>query len=253
VLDCVYVCVCGPAPLWGCRPIRVRVQSLYICTPSPINTTVHSSTWYQRIRFRVPPPTTVTSLLPPHSHHLPPPTSTAAPPPPREAHPSLPGRPPSQSPATHCGVPRTCRRWPWPRRPRQPLLARAHLCVRPSPPAGGSPSPGRRPRACARAAPGRRSRAMAAPEPACRRATERSGTGGSAEGRILEGGLLGWVHARRPRSPTRRPDLSAPMAMPACRSPAATASWSSWPSSCPAARPRPRRRRLSAMPWTPSR
>jgi hypothetical protein len=32
------VCVCGPAPLLGCRPIRVRVESLYICTPSPINT-----------------------------------------------------------------------------------------------------------------------------------------------------------------------------------------------------------------------
>jgi hypothetical protein len=28
VLDCV----CGPVPLLGCQPIRVRVESLYICT-----------------------------------------------------------------------------------------------------------------------------------------------------------------------------------------------------------------------------
>jgi hypothetical protein len=32
------VSVCGPAPLLSCRPIRVRVESIY-CTPSPINTT----------------------------------------------------------------------------------------------------------------------------------------------------------------------------------------------------------------------
>jgi hypothetical protein len=30
VLDCVCVRVCGPAPLLGCRPIRVRVESLYM-------------------------------------------------------------------------------------------------------------------------------------------------------------------------------------------------------------------------------
>jgi hypothetical protein len=41
MLDSVCVSVCGPAPLMGYRPIRVRVESLYICTPSPINTTVH--------------------------------------------------------------------------------------------------------------------------------------------------------------------------------------------------------------------
>jgi hypothetical protein len=37
------VCVRGPAPLLGCRPIRVRVESIY-CTPSLCNTTIHSST-----------------------------------------------------------------------------------------------------------------------------------------------------------------------------------------------------------------
>jgi hypothetical protein len=43
---CVWMC--GPAPLLGCRSIRVRVQSIY-CTLSIINTIVHySSTWYQR-------------------------------------------------------------------------------------------------------------------------------------------------------------------------------------------------------------
>jgi hypothetical protein len=46
------VSVCGPVLLLGCRLIRVRVESIY-CTPSIINTTLHYSTWYQRIRFRV--------------------------------------------------------------------------------------------------------------------------------------------------------------------------------------------------------
>jgi hypothetical protein len=52
---CVCECVCGPAPLLGCRPIRVRVESIY-CTPSIINNPLHS-TWYQRISARVSPPT----------------------------------------------------------------------------------------------------------------------------------------------------------------------------------------------------
>jgi hypothetical protein len=45
---CVSVSVCGLAPLLGCRPIMVRVESLYIYiyiyTSSPINTIVHPST-----------------------------------------------------------------------------------------------------------------------------------------------------------------------------------------------------------------
>jgi hypothetical protein len=90
----VCVSVCGPAPLLGCRPIRVRVESIY-CTHllSIHQAIVHYSTWYQRIRFRV--------SSHPHSRLLPaqvqPPPAFA--PPPQEAHPSLPGRPFSQ-PAT---------------------------------------------------------------------------------------------------------------------------------------------------------
>jgi hypothetical protein len=46
VLDCVCVSVCGPAPLLGYWPIRVRVESIY-CTLSlyAIHPTVHSSTF----------------------------------------------------------------------------------------------------------------------------------------------------------------------------------------------------------------
>jgi hypothetical protein len=29
MLDYVCVSVCGPAPLLGCRPIRIRVESIY--------------------------------------------------------------------------------------------------------------------------------------------------------------------------------------------------------------------------------
>jgi hypothetical protein len=60
-------CVCGPAPLLGCRPIRVRVESIYIyCIPSIINAIVHSSTWYQtRFRVFLPPPTAAGISLPP--------------------------------------------------------------------------------------------------------------------------------------------------------------------------------------------
>jgi hypothetical protein len=60
--------VCGPAPLLGCRPIRVRVESIYIVSHLlSIDHPLHYSTWYQRIRFRVSPPTSHTSrqLLPP--------------------------------------------------------------------------------------------------------------------------------------------------------------------------------------------
>jgi hypothetical protein len=64
LLDSVCVSVCGPAPLLGCRPIRVRVSCVSIyCSPPLCNTSiVHHSTWYQRIRFRVSPspPTAVT-------------------------------------------------------------------------------------------------------------------------------------------------------------------------------------------------
>jgi hypothetical protein len=43
MLDYVCVCVGGGGALLGCRPIRVRVKSLYICTPSLCNTSrLHS-------------------------------------------------------------------------------------------------------------------------------------------------------------------------------------------------------------------
>jgi hypothetical protein len=44
--QCV-LCVCGPAPLLSCRPIRVRVLSLYIyiCTPSPMQYKLHNLTF----------------------------------------------------------------------------------------------------------------------------------------------------------------------------------------------------------------
>jgi hypothetical protein len=45
MLDYVCVSVCGPAPLLGCRPIKVRVSCVSIyCSPPLCNTTVHSST-----------------------------------------------------------------------------------------------------------------------------------------------------------------------------------------------------------------
>jgi hypothetical protein len=72
--------VCGPAPLLGCRPIRVRVESLYICVPHLLSIQhFHTSTWYQTRLGFLPPPT--------HSRH--PALGPAAAP--REAHPSLPG------------------------------------------------------------------------------------------------------------------------------------------------------------------
>jgi hypothetical protein len=41
-------CVCGPAPLLGCGPIRVRVVSLYIVSHLLlIQQPLHYSTWYQ--------------------------------------------------------------------------------------------------------------------------------------------------------------------------------------------------------------
>jgi hypothetical protein len=50
------VSVCGLTPLLGCRPIRVRVESLYICVPHLLSIHhFHTSTWYQP-RFRVFPP-----------------------------------------------------------------------------------------------------------------------------------------------------------------------------------------------------
>jgi hypothetical protein len=61
--------VCGPAPLLGCWPIRVWVESIY-CTLSLSNTIVHYSTWYQRIRVRASShPTAATSSLPRSRHH----------------------------------------------------------------------------------------------------------------------------------------------------------------------------------------
>jgi hypothetical protein len=59
----VCVSVCRPAPLLGCRLIRVRVESLYICTSYPINTAVHCPTWYQRARVSSSSPTAATSSL----------------------------------------------------------------------------------------------------------------------------------------------------------------------------------------------
>jgi hypothetical protein len=48
MLDGVYsVCVWGPAPLLGCRPISVRVLSLYICTPSPLQSIKHFTFSYR--------------------------------------------------------------------------------------------------------------------------------------------------------------------------------------------------------------
>jgi hypothetical protein len=90
------------------------------------------------------------------------------------------------------------------------------LTCAPDPPAGGSHSLGR-----ARAwphlaggrepAPGPPPAGGAAlwlrPSPLGDAAAERSDAGGSAEGHIPDGRRAGWVHARRPRPPTRRPDL----------------------------------------------
>jgi hypothetical protein len=90
----VCVSVCGPAPLLGRRPIRVRVESIY-CIPSLCNTTVHSSTWYQRIRFRIFPP--LLPLQPPATPFHPAAAGDSLPPSrrlpslPPEAQPSLPG------------------------------------------------------------------------------------------------------------------------------------------------------------------
>jgi hypothetical protein len=41
---------------WAAGPLGLGLSLYIYCIPSIINTTVHSSTWYQRIRFRVFPP-----------------------------------------------------------------------------------------------------------------------------------------------------------------------------------------------------
>jgi hypothetical protein len=86
--------VCGPALLLGCRPIRVRVVSLYIIPHLlSIHQAVHNSTWYQRTRLGL-------GFHPITTHPYSRQPAAQVQPPPREAHPSLPGRLPSQPPAT---------------------------------------------------------------------------------------------------------------------------------------------------------
>jgi hypothetical protein len=149
------VCVSGPAPLLGCRPIRVRVESLYILYSIyyQYNNPLHS-TWYQRIRVRVSPPTAAAGCF----NH----TAAAYHRCPREAPPSLPGAasllpaaaaaslgrqphpPPLPQPAASL--------WPLPpssRRARAPSSRRARLPSLPlalaapaatAPPRSGSPA-----------------------------------------------------------------------------------------------------------------
>jgi hypothetical protein len=196
------VCVSGPAPLLDCRPIRVRVKSLYILYSIyyQYNNPLHS-TWYQGLGLgfhlpQQPPAASTTQPLPTiaalgrlHLRSRGQPLSSQPPLLPPWAGSRTPHPFPSRLPASgRCHPPAgelvlppagelgslLCR-WPWPHRPRQPLPARAHLRAHPSRRRLPFPrlrsrlaAPGWRPRACARAAPGRRSRAMAAPEPAWR-------------------------------------------------------------------------------------
>jgi hypothetical protein len=65
---------------WAAGPLGLGFPVfLYIVTPSINNTTVHSSTWYQRIRFRVFPHLPLQQPAAPSSRNSrrPPPTSTA--------------------------------------------------------------------------------------------------------------------------------------------------------------------------------
>jgi hypothetical protein len=123
------VCVSEPAPLLGCRPIRVRVVSLYIV---PHLLSIHQAmqfpTWYQRLGF-----------YPAATHPQQPPLAAAQRLPrrcPREAQPSLSGaasnlpaaslsRPPPLSPlpaGSHARRP--CHARLAPRRPRGGLAPR---------------------------------------------------------------------------------------------------------------------------------
>jgi hypothetical protein len=118
----VRVCV-GRHHCWVVGPLGLGLSLYIYCISSIINTTVHSSTWYQRIRFRVFPP--LLPLQPPAA-----PSHLAAGLLPQQPSALLQRRRPREFPPG--GGPDPSRRpspppqdpapaWPW--RPRAPLLA----------------------------------------------------------------------------------------------------------------------------------
>jgi hypothetical protein len=128
LLDCVCVSVCGLAPLLGCRPIKVRVESIYIVSHL-LSIHFHITTWYQRIRVRASShPTAATSSLPRSSRHW-----LQRRRPGRLIHPSRGGPSPQLAAAT------PSRRLPWPSPPplRWARPSRASISTQPVwPPSG---------------------------------------------------------------------------------------------------------------------